>query len=904
MAYGVNDTGAPLRVRSLPTPFKRRAPHGHLQRLIATLPLLLLMGTSAIPAAAAPSEAMQAQLDARIEAQPLGDALRALARAANVQILFDAKLVADLQSPSLQGPLSLRAALDELLRGSQLEAFELAPGIIGLRRVSTPSAASSASSSVRSRPLASTSTSEITPLGELLVTAQRRAERPQDVPISLSVYDVSAMDVQGSKTIDDIARMTPGIDFERGLNYNSESSNISIRGIASAAGTATTGVYIDDTPIQGRQLSFGTFNAYPQLFDLDRVEVLRGPQGTLFGSGSEGGTMRFITPTPDLHAASVYVRTEGGWIDHGAGLAEMGAAGGVPLVDDTLAIRLSASYRYEGGYVDRIDWHTRDTIDPNSNANTTRTARVALKWAARANLILEPSIYYQDRHLDDTAAWWSPVPGTPDPTGNQFDSPFRNGNAIMNPSTDAFSLSALKINWNAASVRLFSSTSYFKRDQTAVSDYTEYDRAVLLGNPYPPPGVQAPTFWAVDQSYWTQELRIESNDTTLRTKWTAGIFYQHAYESTIENVFDPALVRQLRLPVYKGGYLYYQEPFGGIDSQTAGFGQADLRASDALSLTLGLRYGRSGYSGYAYYAGPVVGAPVSSTGRIAEYPVTPKAGLEYRVDPTTLLYTTMAKGYRIGGVNPAVGRYCYGGPDSPLGSIGLAQVPPQYHSDDVWSYEIGDKSAFQDGRALLDVSAYLIRWNGIQQNVQLTGCGFQFTANLGAAESKGFDVQGEIKVGSVLLGGTLDVSDARYTQTVRLPSASLSVVQDGDHIPGSPWKAQIFAQADFPLLARQGYTRIDFEYAAALTNPVPGRNPLDGGYGLWTAGVPAQSYTSLRAGMKWGGYDLSLFAQNLFDTQPRLTVNQDVASPTGGTPLLYVITWRPRTLGLTLTYHY
>ena len=162
-------------------------------------------------------------------------------------------------------------------------------------------------------------------LEEILVTAQRREERLQDVPISVSVYNQAIMDAQGTRHIDDIARLTPGLTFFRGtINNNSESSDIAIRGIDSTAGASTTGVYIDDVPIQGRHLSFGTFNAYPQLFDIDRVEVLRGPQGTLFGSGSEGGTVRFITPEPGLHQYSAYARSELAATDGGDPVAEIG----------------------------------------------------------------------------------------------------------------------------------------------------------------------------------------------------------------------------------------------------------------------------------------------------------------------------------------------------------------------------------------------------------------------------------------------------------------------------------------------------------------------------------------------------------------------------------------------------
>jgi iron complex outermembrane receptor protein len=874
----------------------RRA--GSLFGLLWALPLLWLCPLSADASA----DPLENRITIALPAQSLGDALRTLAIEANLQILFDADLVAGRRAELINDTLSVRAALAELLRGTDLEANEQAPGVVVIRRVESPLKMPTAIPITTPSSIASPGAPEA--LGEILVTAERRAERLQEVPISISAYGRAAMEVQSSHSIDDIARLTPGVDFQRGFtNYNSDSSVISIRGISSVAGAATTGVYIDDTPIQSRQLSFGTFDAYPQLFDLDRVEVLRGPQGSLFGSGSEGGTIRFITPEPKLDESAIYARSEAGGTTHGTPVAELGIAGGAPIVEDAIAFRASLSYRYEGGYVDRIDWHTQQVVDPHSNASTTETARLSIKWAISEALSVTPSFYYQYRHLDDTAAWWAPVPGTPDPAGDQFDKPFRNGNAIANPSTDAFELSALKLEWNLGSVRLLSNTSYFKRNQAAVSDYTEYDRAVFLGNPYPPAGVEAPTYWKDDQSNWTQELRLESSDANARAKWTAGLFYQHAYESTVENVYDPALVAQLAFPAYKGGYLYYQEPFSALDTQIALFGQTDLRLTDPLTLTLGLRDGRAGYTGVAYYAGPVVGTPVSSTGTFTEYPLTPKGGLTYRFDPQTMVYATVAKGYRIGGTNPAVGQFCYGGPDSALGSIGLTQVPSKYDSDSVWSFEIGSKNSFADGRVLFDASVYVIKWSDIQQNVALNACGFQFTANLGEAESKGFDLTTEFKLTNALsAGGTLGVIDAYYTKTVKLAPAALSIVQDGDHIAASPWTASVFSQANFPAFAHDGYARIDFQYAAKQTDIVPGQDPLDGRFGLWFPSVPAQSYTSLRGGVKWGSYDLSLFAQNLFDTHPRLTVNQDVASPTGGTPLLYVITWRPRTVGLTLTF--
>src|ERR1039457_3384036 len=235
-------------------------------------------------------------------------------------------------------------------------------------------------------------------LNEIVVTATRRSERLQDVPISVMAFSQEKLDAEGLHNIDDLSRLSPGITFQRnGMssagNYNDEGSDINIRGVDSTAGTSTTGIYIDDSPIQTRHIGFGSINAFPALFDLDRVEVLRGPQGTLFGAGAEGGVVRFISPEPDLNKATGYFRADAAATDGGSPSYEGGMAIGAPLIDGVLAFRLSASVRTDGGWVDRSAY----TLSPNStvqlptpvNANTTlansnqwttTTARLAVKW--------------------------------------------------------------------------------------------------------------------------------------------------------------------------------------------------------------------------------------------------------------------------------------------------------------------------------------------------------------------------------------------------------------------------------------------------------------------------------------------------------------------------------------------
>src|SRR6202522_1572590 len=169
------------------------------------------------------------------------------------------------------------------------------------------------------------------PLQEITVTATRHEESLSKVPISVTALTQDAMDTRGIKDIIDMARFTPGVNVD-----NSGTNNIAIRGIASSGGAGTTGIYLDDTPIQIRALAFNPDDALPKSFDLDRIEVLRGPQGTLFGAGSEGGTVRYITTQPSLTQSSLYSREEGSDTQGGAPSYELGVAGGTPIIDGIL----------------------------------------------------------------------------------------------------------------------------------------------------------------------------------------------------------------------------------------------------------------------------------------------------------------------------------------------------------------------------------------------------------------------------------------------------------------------------------------------------------------------------------------------------------------------------------------
>ena len=283
------------------------------------------------------------------------------------------------------------------------------------------------------------------------MTATRHEESLSKVPISVTALTQEALDVRGVKDFQDVARFTPGVNID-----NSGTNNISIRGIASTGGAGTTGIYLDDTPIQMRALAFNPDEALPKTFDIDRVEVLRGPQGTLFGSGSEGGTVRYITTQPSLTKTSIYSRAEVSYTEGGDPSYEAGVAGGMPLIDGTLGVRASVWYRRDGGYIDRIDPTTLATEQKNANYDQTMLVRLAAVWAATDHLTVTPSFYYQDRYRNDVENYW---PLYSDPDSNRFVS----ANPTQRSAPDRFYIPALKIEADFGATKLISNTSYYHR---------------------------------------------------------------------------------------------------------------------------------------------------------------------------------------------------------------------------------------------------------------------------------------------------------------------------------------------------------------------------------------------------------------------------------------------------------
>lgn len=730
-------------------------------------------------------------------------------------------------------------------------------------------------------------------LEEIIVTAQRRTQSLTDVPLSISAYDNVRLEQIGAKGIADIARITPGVSFGPAFLGT---TNISIRGIASSVGTATTGVYIDDTPIQVRALGAGqnATNTYPRIFDLDRVEVLRGPQGTLFGAGSEGGTIRFITATPSLSEYSAHARAELGHTNGGDPSYELGAAGGGPIVADRLGFRVSAYGRREGGWIERIPFPGNTLAEADSNEQDAVAANATFGFAATDSLTITPSLFYQREHRDDVTQYWKNLS---DPAQGRLVS----GMLLAQPATDEFYLPGLKIVWDLGDIALHSNTSYLERTRDAQGDYSFIVTQLLSGN-YVGPRVPAPTNFFNPQESFTQELRLQSADPDSRWVWVVGGFYQALEQEAGQYVYIPQL-EDLTQALFG---LTALETFGGVpaladglsyfgadtsrDEQLAGFGQVDYKLTDALTLTAGVRVAKAKFSYSNEQGGPFNGGPTGSTGDGSETAVSPKYGISYKAGDNVLLYASAAKGFRIGGSNTPVPRQPCA---ADLAELGFTEPPPEYDSDTVWSYEAGSKATLFDNRLQVEASAFYIDWTDIQSVNNLLRCGFQLTVNRGSAVSQGVDLQVGVRpVRGLTLTAAAGYTEAEFVETIP------NLVTRGNKLPISPLHVSVSGDYSFPVFASdgEGYVYAAYDYSSSYDLLDPDRI----GYDRFINHVPAYRYATIRMGLRRSSWDVSVFVNNLFDYKDELFRMRD----SGETELVHAVALRPRTVGVTATFRY
>ena len=770
-------------------------------------------------------------------------------------------------------------------------------------------------------------------LQEVTVTAQKREENIDRVPISISAFSQSDLDSRDLKSLGDIASVTPGVDF-RPVGY---SNWFTIRGISQNAGGGvaglgpnTTAIYVDDSPLQARYANAAVPTAVPFVFDIDHIEVLRGPQGTLFGASAEGGAIRIISRQPSVTEYSGNFRAEGSQIDGGGINSEMGAAFGGPIIQDKLGFRVSAWSRHDGGFIDQDPrvlgqppangiprGQGSEELLPglvgaglvasNVNKGETYSARVAFLWKPTDAITIEPAIYYQKR--DQNSA------DLIDPTiGKPSDGKFISSRALLQPIVDSFYTPSLKITADLGFATLTSLTSNLHRDDSQGYDYT----LVLppaFGWPLPTTTAdEEPTIVGTVQSNFTQEVRLQSPNSSQHFHWTLGLYYsslhQHDFESvaapgwpamtlantgqTIQQFFGEGLVGGLACPNADCTYVSSQYI---VDKQKAVFANVDYDLNEHFSVFGGVRNEKQENVYTTVSDGPLAGGPSNVSAGTSGSVTSPKAGVNWKIDDRTLVYVSFAKGYRPGGAGIPVHLNTQACTDQ-LNQLGGSS---DYKADTLRSYELGIKTQMMDRRLSIQGSVYHIDWTDIISAVHIPACATHIPKNLGDAKSDGFDLSLKALLSDHFTAGLyLAYTNARYASDTAIFGETLA--RAGEAISDvAPWSVTAELGYQAPLTDRiTGYWHLEDRYTSRNNKLVPAEDPATGSYDPFVTTNPSVNQLNGRVGIKLaGGSDLALVATNLLNTHPILNQQIFLINITSG-----AFTIRPRTIGVAYTYHW
>jgi outer membrane receptor protein involved in Fe transport len=746
-------------------------------------------------------------------------------------------------------------------------------------------------------------------LEDIVVTAEKREATIETTSISITAISGDDIQNRGFTDLASLMKTVPGVSIRTSGPGMTE---FEMRGVASNGGNSpTVGFYLDDTSLTApAATNEGKIVISPDLYDVSRVEVLRGPQGTLYGSGSMGGTIKVITnpANPDKFEASTEVKfadTDHGGFDH----AENGMVN-LPFWSDKAALRIVGSYSYDAGWIDRVVaapgqfpfptglvdgvYTTRGNVLAapiaedyhDVNEVETTSVRASAVFKPFDGLTITPSYLYQ-KMRSGGLPYIDSNPGT-DAFYQPFDTPER--------YHDDFRLEALSVKYQTDAFEISSATAYWSRHEPLIQDTAESWTTTLapagLGiTGYGPGNGNLGQAYAEEdnQSHQTtEELRISSVGET-RFKWLAGYFYSD-FESPWDIVF-PSQSGVSNPDIGTNNLFSYYTPFKIL--QQSFFGEATYNITDPFSITVGARRYHYDSAVYLDQFGGITATVVQAASE-NEQGVTPKATLSYQFDKDLLLYATAAKGFRPGGGTgpvPTSGPIsCESQLQTEYNSHGaFVPGPLQFGSDRVWSYELGEKWRSSDNRVTINAAGYFEPWYGVQQTNSLS-CGYIYTANAGNAHVYG----GELEVNAIVVHDLEASANASYTHAA-LVSTSLvgSSFNPGTPIQEVPkWTGTLALAYKHSLTEDLGLTaRAESTYTGSRTDETFFVNTL-----------PSYVLTNLRGGVDGGRWSAVLFINNLADKRALLNnITQDAANLADYNR---VAVNQPRTAGIDLNYKF
>jgi iron complex outermembrane receptor protein len=730
-------------------------------------------------------------------------------------------------------------------------------------------------------------------LEEVVVTAEKRESTVQKTPISITAISGADLQAQGISNLLSVAQQVPGVSFKTSGPGQTE---FEMRGLTSTGGQSpTVGFYLDETALTPPAMAQnGKVVIDPDLFDLNRVEILRGPQGTLYGAGSMGGTIKLVTNAPDPKQIAANVQGIGSGTDGGGFNHTENAMLNLPLWQDVAALRLVVTNKHVQGWIDR------DVVNPfpievgtgfvgsvrgdvaaapvvkrvtESNTENLKGGRATLLLQPVEGLSITAGALYQ--RINQSG------PNTIDvPPGNEVHyQPFD----LAEPFKDTFNLQHLDIKYDFEGFQVVSATSSWTRQQNQTQDISEAMQDYIghfFGDPnqFPYSNLGAGTISEDDYTRQiSEELRIASTGAG-PFQWLAGAYYStfHA-TSHVYSFYDgfATLLDSHGVPVFGTNNLADNHRLLDVD-QYALFGEASYQLPYSLKATVGARY----YNFHSNSATSVSGVSANGTsdtlyGVAQNSGVSPKFNLAYIPNDNLTVYGTVSKGFRPGGPNSPIPPPC-------------TAAPKQFGPDSVWSYELGEKLKMLDARVSINGDVYYEDWSNIQQQVA-PPCGFKFTANAGKAKVYGAELEAAI----VLLPGLVFSQSVGYTHATNAATVPDAGVKDGDRLLDVPKvTANTTLTYRYPLAGTLNLiARVNNSYVDSIQDITFTRNTL-----------PSYDLVDTRFGVETDRWSAVIFVDNLTNKKALLS---DTGALSANVPIFNrVATNQPRTIGADLSYKF
>jgi outer membrane receptor protein involved in Fe transport len=761
-------------------------------------------------------------------------------------------------------------------------------------------------------------------LEEIVVTAEKRASTVQETPISMTALSGQQIENEGLVSVEELAGAVPGISMRTAGPGQTE---YEMRGLTSAGGSApTVGFYLDETPLSPSAVALnGRTVIDPDLFDLNHVEVLRGPQGTLYGSGSMGGTIKLITNPPKLGALEGAASANTSYTDGGS----LNGGGNLMLnfpIGEVAALRIVSTEKYISGWIDRVVIKQGDFPFPTNQScgyyfcdrgnvaaapvdDIVKGSNLERFFSTRATFLVKPNealsvtttAMYQRIDADGYNAYQSP------PGNEAIYQPYD----IQEPYFDQFKLASFVVTYDFGVAALTSSTAYWQRFVEQSQDSTEPLQNIFNLTTF------MPTLYVETDptTQISQELRLTSTGNG-PFQWVGGLYAAdlHSGYVTYQNAQAYANAVSCTLP-YSGGHCppaqTYNPNNGGptanpngaifdddnpnVMKQSAAFGELSYKLSDDLKLTAGVRYFKFQVSNHADQCGLGTGTGNGSctVGRASGSGdnVLPKLNISYAPTADLNLYSTIAKGSRPGGVNLPIpltsGLIYYCGPGS--GPSYLTSQPSYYGPDSVWSFEVGEKSRFDDRRFTINADVYYIKWEDIQQIVPLS-CGYPYDTNAGTARAYGPELEMSARVTDAI---TISASATYTNAEINHPTAQLVAA---GFTPGTR------------ILSVPNYTGVlSLNFERPLTNDLTAHARVAESYvgpiqdvAFYRETLPSYGLMDARGGIDRGALAMNLFVTNLTNKHAALTINNTTFAWQQPT-ITRVSTNQPRTVGVEAT---